>query len=45
MPNKGAVTATIDGLTVTEYRIPGGCHDGSGTVSLTDDIETRLAKI
>ena len=45
MANKGAVTATIDGLTTTSYTVPAGYHDGSGTVSLTNDIETALAAI
>ena len=45
MVNNGAVTATIDGLTVTSYTVPAGYHNGSGTVSLTDDIETALAAI
>lgn len=45
MPNKGAVSATIDGLTTTEYPIPKGYHDGNGKISLTDDIETALAAI
>lgn len=45
MVNNGAVAATIDGLTVTSYTIPAGYHNGSGTVSLTDDIETALAAI
>lgn len=45
MPDKGAVTATIDGLTTTSYTIPAGKHNGSGAVSLTDDIENALAAI
>lgn len=45
MPDKGAVTATIDGLTTTSYTIPAGKHSGSGTVSLTNDIENALAAI
>ena len=45
MPNRGAVSATIDGLTKTSYTIPEGYHNGSGTVSLTNDIETALAAI
>lgn len=45
MPDRGAVTATIDGLTVTSYTIPAGRHNGSGTVSLTGDIEAALAAI
>ena len=45
MPERGAVTATIDGLTTTSYTIPAGHHNGSGTVSLTADIENALAAI
>lgn len=45
MPNNGAVAATIDGLTVTSYTIPKGFHSGTGTVSLTNDIENALAAI
>jgi hypothetical protein len=45
MPDKGAVTATIDGLTTTSYTIPAGKHSGSGKVSLTNDIENALAAI
>ena len=45
MPNKGAVNETIDGLTTTSYTVPAGYHNGSGTVSLTDDIENALAAI
>ncbi len=45
MQNNGAVTATIDGLTETEYTVPAGYHNGSGKVSLTDDIEQALAAI
>ena len=45
MPNKGAVSATIDGLTTTSYTVPSGYHNGSGKVSLTSDIESALAAI
>ena len=45
MPDKGSINATIDGLTTTSYTIPAGKHSGSGTVSLTDDIENALAAI
>lgn len=45
MPDKGAVNATIDGLTTTSYTIPAGKHSGSGKVSLTNDIENALAEI
>lgn len=45
MANNGAVAATIDGLTQTAYTVPKGYHSGSGTVSLTGDIEDALAAI
>lgn len=45
MPLHNAVTATIDGLVSTSYTIPEGHHNGSGTISLTNDIETALAAI
>lgn len=45
MADKGAVNATIDGLTTTSYTIPAGKHSGSGKVSLTSDIENALAAI
>lgn len=44
MADNGTITATIDGLTTTSYRIPAGKTSG-GTISLTDDIETALAAI
>lgn len=45
MTNNGAVSATIDGLDVTEYAIPAGYHNGMGKVALTNAIETALAAI
>ena len=45
MANNGAVQATIDGLTATEYTVPAGYHSGGGKVSLTSDIEEALAAI
>ena len=45
MPNNGAVSATFDGLVTTSYTVPAGYHNGSGTVSLTSDIEDALAAI
>ena len=45
MTNNGAISGTIDGLTTTSYTVPAGYHNGSGTVSLTNDIETALASI
>lgn len=44
MPNNGAISGSIDGLSVTTYTVPAGYTSG-GTVSLTDDIETALAAI
>lgn len=45
MPNNGAVSATMDGLSTVSYTIPAGYHNGTGKVSLTDDIEKALAAI
>ena len=45
MTNNGAVSATFDGLTTTSYTVPAGYHNGSGTVSLTDDILNALIAI
>lgn len=45
MTDNGTITATIDGLSTTSYTIPAGKHSGSGTVSLTSDIEEALAAI
>lgn len=47
MPNNGKVVATLTGLTTDSmsYTIPKGYHDGTGTVSLTSDIEQRLSRI
>lgn len=45
MANQSAIAATIDGLSVMSYTVPAGYHSGSGTVSLTNDIETALAAI
>lgn len=44
MANNGAISGSIDGLSVTSYTVPAGYTSG-GTVSLTDDIETALAAI
>ena len=45
MSNNSAISGSIDGLTTLSYTIPSGYHNGSGTVSLTSDIETALAAI
>lgn len=44
MPNNGAMSKTIDGLSITSASIPAGYTSG-GTVSLTSDIEDALAAI
>lgn len=44
MANNGAISKTIDGLTVTSASIPAGYTSG-GAVSLTTDIEEALAAI
>lgn len=44
MPENGAISGTIDGMTTTSYSIPAG-HTSGGTVSLSNDIETALAAI
>lgn len=45
MVNNGAAKASIDGLTTLSYAIPAGYHNGSGSVTLTGDIEEQLAAI
>lgn len=45
MTENGTVTETIDGITTTSYTIPAGHHSGTGTITLTNDIETALAAI
>lgn len=44
MPNNGAISGSIDGLTVVSYAVPAGYTSG-GSVSLTNDIELALAAI
>lgn len=44
MPDNGAISQTMDGLTVTSVTIAAGYTSG-GTVSLTDAIETALMAI
>ena len=44
MPNNGATSGSIDGLTTLSVTIPAGYTTG-GTVSLTGDIEEALAAI
>lgn len=45
MANRGAVSGSIDGITTITYTIQQGYHNGSGTVSLTSDIENELDEI
>ena len=45
MPNNGAVAGTINGMVTDTYTIPAGYHGGTGTVKLTNAIETALAAI
>lgn len=42
MPNQGAISGTIDGINTETYVIPSGYHNGSGTVSLTNDIQNEV---
>ena len=44
MPDNGAISETMDGLTLTSIAIPAGYTTG-GTVSLTSDIEEALSNI
>ena len=45
MPNKGAVDLTINALEASSITIPAGYHSGTGTVSISDELETELASI
>ena len=45
MPDNGAMSGSINGLSITSYTVPAGFHNGAGTVSLTNDIELALAAI
>lgn len=45
MTNNGKITAVIDGISTTSYTVPLGYHNGTGTVSLDNTIETALAAI
>lgn len=44
MPNNGAISAEIDGLTTTSYQVAAGYTSG-GTVTLDGSIEAALAAI
>ena len=44
MANNGSVNGTV-GLSVAEFTIAKGYHDGTGKVTLDSDIETALAAI
>lgn len=45
MTNNGAIVGKINGFTATSYIVPKGFHNGSGTVSLTSDVEDALSAI
>lgn len=44
MPNNGAISGTIDGMTATSYSVPAGYTSG-GTVTLTNSIEQALSAV
>ncbi len=45
MVDNGAIAATFNGLDTMSFTVPKGYHNGSGTVTLTNDIENALAAI
>ena len=45
MVNRGTINASFDGISQSRYLIPEGYHDGHGSVSLDDSIETALAAL
>lgn len=45
MPNRAATQAVLDGIKQTSWAIPAGYHNGLGTVSLDNTIETALAAL
>ena len=45
MTNQGAVDIKFNALTHDGANIPSGFHNGSGRISLTDDLERALAEI
>ncbi len=45
MVNRSGTSGSIDGISVKKYTIPHGYHDGSGSVTLTDDIENALKEL
>lgn len=45
MVNNGAISGSITGTTSMTYTIPAGYHNGSGKVTLTNDIENALAAL
>lgn len=45
MVNRRGTSGQIDGINVKKYTIPHGYHDGSGSVTLTDDIENALKEL
>jgi len=45
MPNHGAYSGSINGMTVVSVNVPEGYHNGSGAINLTSDIEDALSLI
>ena len=45
MPDRGAVSAQLDGLTAARYVIPAGYHSGAGTVTASLACSTRLSSM
>ena len=45
MPDNGAASGTINGMTEEAYTIPAGYHNGSGKVSIGGEVEAALAAI
>lgn len=45
MPDNGAVSGAINGMTEEAYTIPAGYHNGSGKVTLGGEVEAALAAI
>lgn len=43
MTDNGAVALTIDGINNESATIPSGYHNGSGTVSMTNDIKDEVS--
>mgnify|MGYP003300705801 CR=1 FL=1 len=45
MVERGAIAGTINVLASTSYTVPAGHHNGSGKVTITDDLANALAEI